>query len=377
MSIENKEIIITSSIAPEVAKKMESWALMGQHLHNLIPQLQAGMQSITATLIPTPTVEQIPEAEAKLAEAKRQFAAHKENRIKTTSKFDAVIQACMAPEKTGLEAINAASAGLLKAKQELATQQAQVKAKEDELKRIREAIANLITQKDAAYLVKIEQAVTLAFEAALKGLCPDEASVPAYLDGLKQSGIMNGDMPESFMWMRPPVKPVYNTDEDVNAIWAEMSDRINTPEHYRAIWASKLDEKFAFYGVALKHKEQSIQAAKEQELAALSAIQDQKIANEQAAKMEAVASTFTAPATTNMGRSLKYDWEIQMPDTPESAILIMTAFVANVDKCRGGVRVKSWGKLGVDQMSAALCWYKKQDEAFGVTGINFIKKDKL
>lgn len=384
MSTENTPVQVTelkvqvSETRPEVIEKMGRWAEMGRFIHDYIPSLQAGMQAITAPLILNPTVEQIPQAEAILTETKRKYATHKEERVKNTNKFVAIIDKCIEPEKTGLTVIEQATAGLLKAKQELATQQATVKAKDDELKRIREAIINHIAKKDAEYLVRIEKAVTVAFEAGLNGACPDEASVPTYLSGLKDGGIMNGDVPESFMWMRPPIKPNYATDEEVSEIWAELSDRIQPPTHYQAIWADKLDEKFGFYGLALKNKEDALRAAKNAELESMAAIQNDKLATEQAAKLEAVASTYTNPSLgVPVTKSLKYDWLIQMDDTPQIAMIIMAAFVANSERCKGGVRVKSWRKLSVEQMASALEWAKKQDENFNVANLNFVKIDKL
>ena len=95
------------------------------------------------------------------------------------------------------------------------------------------------------------------------------------------------------------------------------------------------------------------------------------------ATLESMATTHTAnPVTTH--KALKKVYEIVMNENDEkTAISVIAAFVANLDKCRGGIRTKDIWNLSISQMASALCWYKNQNESFEMIGLKFNIVEKL
>lgn len=365
----NETLTITET-RPEVVTKMAAWASIGRIVHDANINYQVKMQASIAKLVRKPGRLLVTDAENALKEVKKELADHTPERIKITSKFDAVKSQLASSEKSWEEAINAAAAELLLVKQEIATEEANAKLKTDELKRIREALMNRISEVDAGYKSMIAVRITDAYERALNGEAPTE-DTRAFIAKEREWATE-----EMFTMKQPQPKPTYNTPAEVEALWNELKISVQPASFYTALFASELDTKFEFYTIALKHKESSIAASKAKQAESLAEIQKQKDLAAAGARLETVATTYTAMSTTG-AKALKQKWEIQMEDTDKTALAIISAFVSNFDLCRGGVRVKSMQQLSVEQMGSALCWVKGKDDRFTVTGLNFVTVDKL
>lgn len=369
-------LIIPENATPELIDKMQRWALMGKKVSEIKSDLQVRSQSLILGM-PIPTdIKLIADYDITLAAARKSAITNQEFRKTTTSKFDAVITDLMKPEKETDKHLIAYGMALLALKKTKQEEDNAITNKNNELKRLRETISNLIATHDANYRTKITSAVHLALEAALKGGCPDEASVPAYLQSVKEGSIRNGDTPESFIWMRPELPLNFGvTLEDINALWAEMQYNIPLPVTYRALFYTELDLKFEFYNTALNYKAEVIaQSKKEVEQTAVdntTKLEQNKLAH----ALNTLATPLTV-STISSGKSIKKYWFIEMPDDEATATRIMAAFIANIALCREHVRA-AWSKLSVSQMSSALATIKNKDSAFSVTGINFIQKEKL
>lgn len=363
------EITITET-RPEVLTKMEAWAKMGRIIHDSNLSLQVRAQQSKAKLLLKPGLKLIKEAEDALAEVKKELAAQKEDRIKITSKFDAVYTQLSQPEKDLQDAINAAAADLLTVKKEQSDIDTAAKNKTDEAKKIREALLNRIAEVDAGYKSMVAVRIADAYERALNGEAPTE-DTRAFIT---QERLWATE--EMFTMKQPQPKTNYNSTEEINAIWDEVKTNVNPPTFYVDFFNSELDTKFEFYSIALKHKESSIAASKTKQAETLAEITKQKDMAAAGARLEAVATTYEVQTTT-AAKALKKVWKVEMEDTDQTALAIISAFVGNFALCRGGVRVKSMQQLSVEQMSIALCWAKNKDERFAVSGINFVSVDKL
>ncbi len=366
----SNEAVVQQETRPEVLTKMEAWAKMGRVIHDQNLALQVRAQQSKAKLILKPGLKLIKEAEDALAEVKKELATQTEDRIKITSKFDAVKTSLSLPEKDLSDAIAVAAADLLAVKKEQADIDAAAKNKTDEAKRIREALLNRIAEVDAGYKSMIAIRVADCYERALNGEAPTE-DTRAFITQERAWATE-----EMFTMKQPQIKPTYNTTDEVNAIWDEVKTGVNPASFYLDLFRSELDTKFEFYTIALKHKESSIAASKAKQAETLAQITKDKELAAAGARLEAVATTY-AVETVPTAKGLKKKWEIQMEDTDQTALAIISAFVGNFAICRGGVRVKSMQQLSVEQMGGALCLAKNKDEKFTVSGINFVSVDKL
>ncbi len=355
---------------PEVLTKMKSWATLGAVIHDANLQFQVKAQASVKKLIRKPGKLLVLDAENALKEVKKELADHTPERIKITSKFDAVRTALSAPEVLWQETINAAASELLAVKQEIAADAQAEKNKTDELARIRLAIANKISKVDANYKTMIALRITDSYERALNGECPTEDTRAFIAKELEWA------TEEIFIWKRPNINPTYCTAEQVTALWDELALNQNPPSFYTAKFKNDLEEKFEFYSINLKQKDSSIARAKEEQATKISEIAKDKDMAAAGARLETIATTYTtAPEKTAKG--LKQEWKVQMEDSEASMLAIISAFVGNYATCKGGMRVKSPMKLSVEQMSTCLSWAKNRDENFKVSNINFVLVDKL
>lgn len=358
-----------SEVTAIIETKRRQWGNLGQLIYTTDLELQAAAQSAQSNL-PT-DFNDIPAAEAQLTLVKQSLAEIKERRMKITNPVKAKMEELMLPEKQLQAAIDQASANLLDAKQNAANLAKVEKAKVDELARIREAMANYIVKRTADHMAKITDKVVELFELALITNVPVDG-IETWLDVQRHKPFLLAD----FAILKPPVTPRLSTTEQVDAIWLDLMATIPPEQHFLDTFHEQLKEKFGFYSLALNNKEAAIKQAQADAAESKAAVAHDASAQQVANKLNAMAMA-TPYVVPDSGKALKQSWEISMPDDEQSAVQIMAAFVANLAACRGGVRVKSWNKLTVEQMGAALCWAKKNDPAFQPSGVTFTQTSKL
>lgn len=361
-------------LTPEEIKKKTQWGNLGLAVHNTELKLQAQAQAIISELKIATTVDEIIEAEAALKKVKSKRKDLSVERKNLTSRFDKMTTRLMIPENSIIEAENNAEKALIKMKGINDSNKAKATAKNDELRRIRETIANYISKMDATYKQKIADQVTKAFNYALGKGNIEEKDLPDYLPKCKTA---TGFGEFEFTYDICPIAPIYATKEEVLVIWNELAVGIRLGKDYVADYAAALDKQFAMYNVAVKNKEAAMKLAKENADKAASDLAAETEAKETAAKLEAISITHP---TVNAGpeiKSLKKVFVLDMEDTQENAIKIMAAFIGNLALCEGGIRVTKWSNLSVSQMGNALVWAKNKDEKFECSGIKFKVEEKL
>lgn len=365
----SNETLTTTETRPEVVTKMAAWASIGRIVHDANINYQVKMQASIAKLIRKPGRLLVTDAENALKEVKKELTDHTPERIKITSKFDAVKSQLSSSERLWKEAINAAAAELLIVKQEIKKEEDDAKLKTDELKRIREALMNRISEVDAGYKSMIAVRITDAYERALNGEAPTE-DTRAFISAERAWATE-----EMFTMKQSQPKPTYTTPAEVEALWTELKTSVQPASFYTALFVSELDTKFEFYTIALKHKESSIAASKAKQAETLASITKEKDLAAAGARLETVATTYTAMGATG-AKALKQKWEVKMEDDLPSALAIISAFVGSIETCKGDIRA-TWMNVSVEQMAKALAWAKNKDERFTVSGINFVSVDKL
>jgi hypothetical protein len=143
-----------------------------------------------------------------------------------------------------------------------------------------------------------------------------------------------------------------------------------------AAFGTDLSKQFSDYAVALTNKNEAIQKAQAEEASKKAKAEEEKRNADTAAKITAQSQALV-PEQTVVTKNLKRGYEVDMPETVESAVAIMGAFVANIDKCMPHLRVAKWMSLTVKQMANPLGKVKSEDNQFQPVGIVFKETEKL
>lgn len=356
--------------AEEIAKKENAWRVMGNNV--AITKLELSEMKDKALVkikdVPSDT-KKIVEYEAVLKEVKADKNAVIEKRKIITAKFDKVTALLMTFEKEFDPAIQVYETGLLAVKKTKADADKVVQAKADEVKRVREQIANSITSQYADFKSKIVSTVAKYYEQCLNRDIT-EANLPATMMNMKSYLTKT-----NFTLAVPTCTVTYMQPSEVVATWNELI-LVNptTPESFVTEYHEALVKWFEFYAIALKNKEDSIKLAKETAATALTNIDDKKADDEIAAKLSAIATT---AVVEDGGRKLKQVYELNMEENELNAIQIIAAFSANWHKAKEHLRVKKWFNLSVSQMGDTLVAMKNKGEIISITGIEFKLIDKL
>lgn len=362
--------IVTTQVDQEVlAKKRNSWANMGEAIYTGELALQARAQAKLLTLTLPAKIEEVPQAEALLKELKGEMGAIQEERKKITSKLDEVTARLMQPEKSMQEPIKSLEAEIIKVKKADAEQRAKKQAKDNELRECKEFLISSLARVDADYKRMISDKVAKAYEYAL-----GEGNIQ--MDGLESftQKAAAKFTENDFTPAAPERRLTYVTTEEYAALAAEHF--LIDANSYLLAYVVELEKKFSDYEVALNNKEQAIALAKQQQANQLAAIAEEQTNKEVAAQMDAVSVDLT-PSYGPVVKDLKEAFEVDMPETVESVIKIMSAFTANLQLCMPKLRVTKWMAFTPAQAAGALAKVKNDDNNFSPSGITFKKVDKL
>lgn len=362
------EVILT----PEIEKKANQWRNMGIAIANTKMELQVRSQAAIAKLITPTSIETVIDSENSIKVAKKEYAAIQEKRKAITSRFDSVSARLAENEKSILAALPPIEAEIMKFKKIDADNKQKAQNKAIELRAIKENFINHVTKSDMTFKQAIADQVARCYNYALG----------AGNVGLNAQGEIDNDFlakcrgwfkSENFSIVCPIYVLTFNTSEECKAIWDAIE--IKTSKFYYDIYEAQLTQKFAFYSVALKDKEAALKVSEEAAARAAADLIKEQSANETAAKLESIATTYNPTVSGPEIKALKQVYELELEDTKECAIKVMAAFIGNLALCEGGVRA-SWLKLSVGQMASAIEWAKKNDPNFEC-GLPFKIVEKL
>lgn len=355
------QVIITAD-SDVILKKKQAWSEVGLTVHNANIQLQSKASEAKAKLVIPTKVDDIPNAEAILKAVKLDLGIIEAERKAITSKFDAVSSALMLHEKSVKDALPAYSNAIISLKKEHESEQATKQAAINAEKLAKESAINYINKAYSDMKDLVADQCQKAYEFALnKPITVDK--MDAYLKKVKAN-----KKESDFTIVADKLTPELFK-------YAYEAVQMASPADMLAYFHRAVDAKFEFYGVALKNKDEAIEASKANEI-----LEQQKrleeLANAAVAARLETISTSTAEVVSDI-KELKKKFEIDMPDNEQSALLIITAFVTNFAAAKEGIRTKSMFALSIGQMGAALAWLKNKDTNFNFTGINFKINDKL
>jgi len=353
-----------------INKKYHEWGKMGIRVRHGELELQMRAQDALKKLEVLPnSIADVPAAEATLKEVgalKRDIEA---NRKAITSKFDPVFERLMAPEKSFAEPMQAFVTAIISIKKQEELKAQQRKNKADELARIRQSLITTQVHYDAEFKTLIAEKVGSAFLWALqKGTMPG-AEIEDYCDRLKFK------IKESLFDIEEPTAVRYFDQDaaEIKSIIAEVW-KINRAD-YVTLFATELEKKFSDYEVAYQNKQQALALAKEEQIRRIREIEEQKQHAEIAATLDAVSTDISVELSAI--KALKKCYEVDMPETFDNAMKILSAFMANKQKCLEKVNIKKWFSFDASSAAKALAKMKSDDNAFAPLGITWKEVDKL
>ena len=354
---------------------MKAWAGYAAESHNKLQELQTEAARLIATLSDLPTdIKQIAEAEATLKQSKAKQKEISASRLAQTSKLDKFFENLMAPEKSVLAVIPAYEQAIIKLKNDKAAIDNLQANKDTEAKRIKETFIIHINNKKAEFETRIADIVNNQYTYALNN-AKSESIINVNGADIALEDYINKCMgvkkTSDFVIIQPPVTNNYQTD--TNAIWASMETTYLDGKLIQGKFEGDVKDKFKYFSIAIKNKERAIanseKVANEAKEQAVIQAEQQNIG----AKLSVNATVMNQEPTT---KALKEKFELDMPASQESALLIIAAFVANIQKTSSKVKA-SWMKLSVEQMGSAIVAVKNDDNNFMVSGINFKIVQKL
>lgn len=366
--MENNQLIIQ--------KKQTAWANYALESHNKLAELQTESAKVVANLSDLPTkIEQIAEAEKVLKESKAKQKEIAANRLAQTSKLDGFFEKFMAPEKQVLAAIPAYEQAIIKLKNDKAALDNLQANKDAEAKRIKETFIIHINNSKAKFETLIADIINKQFTYAVTNakdentiiVLEEEIPLTNYL--FKCMGVKKAS---DFIISMPAVTVNYETD--VNAIWDTMEKVYLDGLLMKGKFEGDLKDKFKYFSIAIKDKERAIANSEKVANESKEQIAAQTDQQNIGAKLSVNATVMSQETTT---KALKEKFELDMASSQENALLVIAAFVANIQKTASHVRVKDWMKLSIEQMGKALESVKNEDNNFTVTSINFKVTQKL
>jgi hypothetical protein len=347
-----------------------AWLGMGLSVQKTEMQLQAIAQKALNDVVLPVKFEEVTKAESKLIEIKKSKTECEELRKKITGTLDKLSKRLMEPEKSFEPKISELTSAIIKVKKDEEVRLSNVRKADEERARVKEIVLNLITNKDYEFKSFIDGRVSLALQYALSdgNISPDK--LEEYID------ICSKKYDEKkFALVFPGYSPTSITSAEVSDIVAANFKW--DANFYVNLYREELKKKFVDYHVAFANKQAAIEAAQKEEADKQKALAEEKENKELSAKLEANAVPLETMQVTSNVRQLKKSYEVDMPETFDSAMAILAAMIANKEKCLTKLKVNKWFAFTPAQAATALSKVKCDDNNFAPAGINFKEVAKL
>lgn len=360
------------------SKKRNAWGNMGVAIHQNEMQIQARSQQIIKTLEAKPTeISQVPEAEEKLKVAKSMVNQLVVDRKKITTPLDEVISRLMEPEKTATQIVKEFEAAIIPIKKAEEARGKLETDKQNERTQLIEKCKMLVIESDSKLKTKINDLISTAYEFALTRQNKDKTvgvpinDVNDYVNLCIEAGKKKllEIAAETIKF-----KPLFISEEEAEQI-VNMPEHCTITEDYFQAFEKAMKERFSDYEVAFQNKKDALELSAKEKAEAEALIAKEKMNETISASMSAAAATPSIVKTET--KALKKSFEIDMPETFESAMLIMAAFIANKEKAIQKTTVKKWFSFNAESAGKALAKFKSEDNSLSFSGINFKEVDKL
>lgn len=350
-------------------QKGEAWKNMGIGIFYTEVSINAKAQKAIASIEKPTTIEDVLNAEAKLKEltgVKNEIITY---RKAITTRLDAVSSRLMEPEKNMDAAINDLKSAIIPIKKEHEKKEQEKQKREYEKKELKERILTLLNNKDLEFKTFINGRVNYAYTYALEhDFKPEE--IEEYIKACSSKYDT-----KQFNIIFPGYSSSLLSQEEVNQVLADNFKQ--NPDQYVELYVNELRRKFIDYSVAYNNKKQALELAAKEEEEKQKALIEEASNKEAAIQIESVSEVLDVTVVGNDIKALKKSYEVDMPETIESVIMIMSAFTANIQLCMPKLKVTKWFKFTPDQAATALAKVKCDDNNFAPKGITFKEVEKL
>ncbi len=359
------QLTVSSEI---ILKKRNAWADLGESIYNRELKLQARAQQAILSIVLPLGPSDLEKAEALLKELRATQISIEGERKEVTVKFNDVATRMMEPEKSLIEPISKLSNVIISIKKSEESKNKLAEQKIKEIKSIIEQVQLLHNSTDAKYKTLINETVLKAYNFALGtgNITPDKLASWMKLAETKLT-LANFPVPTNYIGHSLLV-----SDEEYREI-CQANLKI-VPAKYIEQYKMALSERFKDYDIAYKNKEDALKIAEAEKLAQQEKIKQEEENKKAAAKLNTATSI---PIVMNGSKPLKKSYEIDMPETCESAMAILGAFVANMPLCLPKLRINKWFSFTAAQAANALGKVKSDENEFHPQGLTFKQVDKL
>lgn len=357
--------------SPEILKKRLAYANLGERIHLAEMALQIKSQEALKSIEALPTeISQIADSEKTLKEFKSKRVAIETDRKAITARFKPVVDRLMAYEKSLEQPEQKYVAAILSLKKQHEAEEAKKMQIAEARKNLIEFVERKLAEANHNSYEKINAAVAEVFETAIElDIVPEDIAqfVLEAEDKLQY---------KDFVVEAPQVNTKLLTAEEANAIILEKW--IYNAQGFEAVYHQQLHNKFADYGIAYQNKAVALEQSRKAAEAEEKRLAEEKETAQLAASLAATATPLETDSVGMPVKAIKRSYAIDMLETPDNAISIMAAFVANKKECMTKLtRVTKWFSVTPDQMGKALCELKNQDNNFQPSGIRFKEVEKL
>jgi hypothetical protein len=339
--------------------QQQGWLQVANTKAQLFDALAKGELAVQGILAKIEADENLTSVQSKIKEAKAQAASDKSNRLTFTTMIEAkLIKPAMEFEKRNDSLISLAAAHELAVRKKEAEKVAKANAKEAEKANLRAFISSENYRLAAEYRLRMHNLTAGAYRMSLqqRSLVPFEDLHKILL--AEPRGPFN------------KFNLVYLTPEEATAIFSDVPQYTIAEDQAKAI-AEAMD-KWSHFEFDLANAEAALAAE-----GAASAVRQQAV--QQDVAIETATNTLVATAEVSalvQGPVVRKKLQVVVGAADQQwAKNVITGFLRNWADCASFIRVKTWDKLSLGQMAAAL---GQHASATGerVTGLEYEEVEK-
>ncbi len=333
------------ALTEELTPVQKGWLQMSHNRNVTVQQLEKGELEVQALIKDIATVKDLPKVQEALKQAKSVAAEAKEKRLYFTNALKTKLIDKLMEFESRNEALIADAA-----KHELALRIEAAKKAQADAAKLRETeqykahIKNEYARVAATYALALEGRINFYYKQALQEKKKNKVVLAEYLKMIKE------ELPNIEKVKANKFERAYVTNDEAKAIIGE----IDVPDYGMYLVAAQdlVDKKFQMYDEDMKNAEAAIAAQKIQEQQKEAQVQSQL--TQDAALNNLVASSDSFVIGGPKTATVKKNMVIVEENTTEWGLAVMTAFITNLSECQEKLLVKTWAKLTLAQMAAAL-----------------------
>lgn len=359
-----------TTLTKEQETRVKAWQSFALTLDKTETTLKLMADKATKKLFLPEKIEDVPKAEASLAEVKKDFKEIEKKRKELTAHLDRVTSRLMESEKLADSVIKPAIDKIIEIKKAYELEQSKIEAKNNELKNLKERLNIKRIEIIDGFKTKVNEFISNCFIKALDQNTSPEMIGSVLLVNERQL------IPSDFIIPIPEKLPPTNyvTKDELTELVNQIL--VHDVDAFVKNARAELRFKFSDYDSAFANKKEAI-AQNEREQQEKQKEQIQQKANEVlSVEIEAQATPLNFEPTVAVS-SLKKIMKIDMPETTVSMVAIWKAYFANFDLVDSKMRISKKFKMCAENIIIALEAVKKDDPKFNPAGIIWKETEKI